>query len=722
MANQNISEITTMPTNATIIKIINALIKRYNSLGNIYNYKGSVQTYADLLAIQNPIIGDVYNVVEEDEEHQIAAGSNFAWDGNVWDNLGSSLAGLVQSVNGITPDSLGAVVLQLIQSVSSANGVLTFTKNDKTTQNVDNIKQLYITPLGQTQDLNNLTTSGVYICKTNSYAANYENCPIQKAFLLEVQALNDGISNFVYQFLTQYNDGTSDASQQYVRSFYNNSWSDWRSVSDGSAIGSIDNIFPDSSGNFDMWAWLTRYANTEFANGLTTVEWIQKGIFGIMFNESNTFPNAPTPYGFLLNIPARKNDNIFQLYVALPKGDFYIRATNAQTELDTVEFIKIAFASDIPEKATQAEAEAGTNDTKIMTPLKVLQAMNAKRPLKTFVTFEQLGLTQEANTIYELCNALPNEAMFSDYISAANVENFGVPMNGILQIIRSSGNALIFLVSYGSDVFTNVQMWYTNWGLDSTELQWKSVATDTVYQLANEANLNNVIKPGFYASWTSTNAQTLVNNPLSDRETGIVLQVISHNGMNLQILYGTLVPAIYIRRRLQSPGVYNDWMEVGSGGVPVGTVVYIAKTTVPDGWLSCSGGAVSRTTYADLYAAIGTTFGAGDGSTTFNVPNLNESRFVECSTGVGKKRNAGLPDVQGSIGFRKYDAGGHSVYSATGGFSISDGTSGFNSLASYSSPYTLDTITFKASRSNGLYGDSSTVQPKALTLKAIIKY
>jgi microcystin-dependent protein len=45
-------------------------------------------------------------------------------------------------------------------------------------------------------------------------------------------------------------------------------------------------------------------------------------------------------------------------------------------------------------------------------------------------------------------------------------------------------------------------------------------------------------------------------------------------------------------------------------------------TTAPDGFLDCDGSAISRTTYADLFAAIGTTWGVGDGSTTFNVPDL----------------------------------------------------------------------------------------------------
>jgi microcystin-dependent protein len=54
----------------------------------------------------------------------------------------------------------------------------------------------------------------------------------------------------------------------------------------------------------------------------------------------------------------------------------------------------------------------------------------------------------------------------------------------------------------------------------------------------------------------------------------------------------------------------------------VGTVVAYAGSTEPSGWLFCFGQAVSRSTYAALFAALGTTYGAGDGSTTFGLPDL----------------------------------------------------------------------------------------------------
>lgn len=71
-----------------------------------------------------------------------------------------------------------------------------------------------------------------------------------------------------------------------------------------------------------------------------------------------------------------------------------------------------------------------------------------------------------------------------------------------------------------------------------------------------------------------------------------------------------------------------DSMIGGSGSgsssplMPSGSVTQFAGASLPEGWLECDGSAISRTTYSDLFSTIGETYGAGDGSTTFNLPNL----------------------------------------------------------------------------------------------------
>jgi microcystin-dependent protein len=68
--------------------------------------------------------------------------------------------------------------------------------------------------------------------------------------------------------------------------------------------------------------------------------------------------------------------------------------------------------------------------------------------------------------------------------------------------------------------------------------------------------------------------------------------------------------------------------------VPSGTMMQFAGSAAPTGWLLADGSAVSRTTYSSLYAAIGTTYGSGDGSTTFNVPDLRGRIPVGKNTGT----------------------------------------------------------------------------------------
>ena len=85
-----------------------------------------------------------------------------------------------------------------------------------------------------------------------------------------------------------------------------------------------------------------------------------------------------------------------------------------------------------------------------------------------------------------------------------------------------------------------------------------------------------------------------------------------------------------------------------TAGVPAGTVIYTARSTAPTGYLKANGAAVSRTTYSDLFSAIGTTYGSGDGSTTFNLPDLRGEfvRGVDDGRGVDTGRTLG--STQGS--------------------------------------------------------------------------
>ncbi len=87
----------------------------------------------------------------------------------------------------------------------------------------------------------------------------------------------------------------------------------------------------------------------------------------------------------------------------------------------------------------------------------------------------------------------------------------------------------------------------------------------------------------------------------------------------------------------------------GIEGIPTATIVPWSSASVPTGFLECDGAAVSRSTYSALFAIVGTTYGSGDGSSTFNVPNLADN------VAVGKSNNKSLASTGGAntvnIGF-----------------------------------------------------------------------
>lgn len=84
--------------------------------------------------------------------------------------------------------------------------------------------------------------------------------------------------------------------------------------------------------------------------------------------------------------------------------------------------------------------------------------------------------------------------------------------------------------------------------------------------------------------------------------------------------------------RTDLTNILNKILPVVQHTAIVGEIIQYAGDTAPIGWLMCDGSAVSRTTYAELFNVIGTTYGSGDGSTTFNVPDLRDNFAVGAGT------------------------------------------------------------------------------------------
>lgn len=167
------------------------------------------------------------------------------------------------------------------------------------------------------------------------------------------------------------------------------------------------------------------------------------------------------------------------------------------------------------------------------------------------------------------------------------------------------------------------------------------------------------------------------------------------------------------------PSASNDtsiattyWVRSNAGGgIPVGTILPYGGTTAPAGFLLCNGGAISRTTYANLFSVIGTAYGAGDGNTTFNLPN-GTGRYIGYN-GTGNL-SANLPNITGTIEYHVYASNATGAFYNNGGVKRKgngddSGSTGGNKA-------------FSASRSSSIYTSTNEVRPLTLRTNLIIKF
>ncbi|HCL4123575.1 TPA: tail fiber protein [Pseudomonas aeruginosa] len=166
---------------------------------------------------------------------------------------------------------------------------------------------------------------------------------------------------------------------------------------------------------------------------------------------------------------------------------------------------------------------------------------------------------------------------------------------------------------------------------------------------------------------------------------------------------------------------WSAWVETWHSGnltpadlPPPGAVVHFARNSAPSGWIKANGAAVSRTSYAALYAAIGTTFGAGDGSTTFNLPDLRGEFLRGWDDGRGVDSGRAFASAQGDQ-LQEHNHGGSGQLGNVAGGS---GEYVFNGVNGAATP-----IGSNYTPVNGNVGNfGAETRPRNIALLACIKY
>ena len=183
------------------------------------------------------------------------------------------------------------------------------------------------------------------------------------------------------------------------------------------------------------------------------------------------------------------------------------------------------------------------------------------------------------------------------------------------------------------------------------------------------------------------------------------------SNLNDVITYGTAKFRVSKNITSENLNYFND--------LPVGTILsYLGNSNTPPAtYLFCDGSAISRTMYSDLFAILGTTYGSGDGTTTFNLPNLT-GKFLEGNATAGINKEAGLPNITGNFP-TAIPSSTTNEFSQWNGIIYSQSNTQTN-ITTGSGPR-LMSIRFDASHDSDIYGNSTTVQPSSITVRYIIK-
>ena len=259
-------------------------------------------------------------------------------------------------------------------------------------------------------------------------------------------------------------------------------------------------------------------------------------------------------------------------------------------------------------------------------------------------------------------------------------------------IVDSSGDAYYRNGAITAETVGDVTTYSVTWG------GWSSEPASQAYvqgELANYLPLSGGTVTGGLTVEGNITGNLVGNADTATNATNAVNATNDANGNNIAVTYQ---PAV------------------------VGAVIAFAGSTSPAGWLLCDGSAVSRADYAALFAVIGTTYGTGDGSTTFNLPNLTD-KFIQGNTTSGTVKTAGLPNITGKIVNGSWLwKGSTATPTLSGAFKNMNGNSNGwvgNNSENGTAYYGFE---FDASRSSSIYGNSTTVQPPAITMRYIIKY
>jgi phage-related tail fiber protein len=298
----------------------------------------------------------------------------------------------------------------------------------------------------------------------------------------------------------------------------------------------------------------------------------------------------------------------------------------------------------VAEIATQTEVNAGTDDTRFVTAKKLKNWVKAASgsvaglvKLSSSTASSSTSVAATSSAVKAANDNANTRAPSSRTVTAGNGLTGGgslganrtLALGAPAQITDSSTNSVgSSNHSHAIDHASTSQRGIVRLSTSTASSSTSYAATPSAVKAAND-NANTRLKTSDYKAATESTAG----------KAEIATQTETNAGTD--------------NSRIVTPKKLKNYVST----VLTGSVSAFAMSSAPSGWLKCNGAAVSRTSYAALYAKIGTTFGAGNGSSTFNLPDLRSEfiRGYDDGRGVDVGRTFGSKQ-KGTV--RSFDAGG----------------------------------------------------------------
>jgi microcystin-dependent protein len=267
-------------------------------------------------------------------------------------------------------------------------------------------------------------------------------------------------------------------------------------------------------------------------------------------------------------------------------------------------------------------------------------------------------------------------------------------------------------------------------------ISYQGVLTDNSGNLVSDGNYNltfnlYTVAVGGSSIWTETQSVTTSQGVFNVNLGSVTSFTI---GFSSQYYLGVTVGGVEMTPRTQLTSA-----AYAMNGNPPGTVLAYVGTTAPPGFLICDGSAVSRTNYSALFAIIGTSFGSGDGTTTFNLPDMR-GRFIrgfdgsanndpDKATRIASNSGGNTGNNIGSLQEDAFQGHAHDVFqNAQGGAGWADLGSGGTTATNFRNAFDFvagETRNIKADYLNASWGTprvSSETRPENIYMNYIIKY